>query len=137
MNCIIIITQYILITKLYKLTLFWRSGLQLAMRISRQLWLWPFWQHRCSAANPPKFLMCMLALPLHKTATQRLKPFQLASCNAVFPCWNTFHSCYIGFKGHASPSIWYLRIFITKKNTHHSTICTKYKEMFFYKAKNI
>lgn len=55
-----------------KLTLFCRSGLQPASSSSLQLWLCPFWQQRCSAANPPQFLRCRLALAFPKAATLRL-----------------------------------------------------------------
>ncbi len=44
------------------------------------------WQQRCSGANPPLFLMYGFALDLHRNETEREKPFQEASCKAVFPC---------------------------------------------------
>lgn len=48
------------------LTLFLMSGLQPARRRILVLWLWPFWQARCSGENPPLFLIYTLALCLHR-----------------------------------------------------------------------
>lgn len=68
------------------LTLFCTSASQPASNSSRQLWLWPFWQHKWRAVKPPQFLAFRLALALANSETVWLKPFHAASWRAELPC---------------------------------------------------
>lgn len=69
-------------------TLFCMSGSEPANKISRQLWLWPFWAAKCKAENPPAFLVFKYSLAWHSSSVDLVVLFLF-----LWDLWLDFCGC--------------------------------------------